>query len=159
MSIPEEFERQARAVLANHPDLHVRWAEISKGRGRELFIPKQDSSGFDVRVQAEEYGLYPFADDWHGAPWELSAADSRPVSKRVRELCSEFLGFVRTMLSVDATLHVHYAGRRPYRWVLSFETELGRESEEFGLLFYNYFGKRRLEPRQNRHLPSRYNAT
>ena len=156
MSIPEEFERQARAVLAGHPELGVRWSTISSGRGRELYIPKREPSGFDIVVQAETYGLYPFAGDWHGVPWELSSKDSRPIEDRIAERCSELLGFVRTLLSVDAALHVHCAGRRPYKWILSFETESGRESEECGLLFYNYFAEKRIESLQNRHLPSRY---
>jgi hypothetical protein len=155
-SIPEVFERQARAVLAEHPELAAQWSVISKGAGRQLFIPKSEPSGFDITVQAETYGLYPFAGDWHGAPWELSPRDRRSIKTQIDDLCAEFLGFVRTMLSTDATLYVHYSNDRPYRWVLSYETEIGPDTEECGQIVYNYFGKRRVETLRNRHLPTRY---
>ena len=131
---------------------------ISNGLGRELFIPKQDLSGFDVIVQAETYGLYPFAGEWHGAPWELSPNGHRPRDQQIEELCVQFLGFIQTLLSADSILEVHYTGRLPFRWVLEYETELGPEAETCGLLVYNYFGKKRMEILQNRHLPGRYVA-
>ena len=124
MTIPEVFERHARAILAAHPELKPRWSASSNGDGRELFIPKRDSSGFDVTVRAETYGLYPLAGGWHGAPWEPARDDPRPLDPQVDELCVQFLGFIRTLLSVDAILKVHYSRRRPYRWVLEYETEL-----------------------------------
>jgi hypothetical protein len=158
MTIPEVFEREARAAFAVHPNLSPRWSVISNGDGRQLLMPRRESSGFDVGVQAETYGLYPFAGEWAGAPWEPAPGDPRPLDQQIDDLCVQFLGFIRTLLSVDATFTVHYSAGQPYRWVLEYETELGRESEACGLFIYNYFGKRRVETLQNRHLPGRYHA-
>jgi hypothetical protein len=157
-SIPEVFEERARAVLADHSQLNPSWSAISEGEGRELVIPKQEDSGFDVVVWAETYGLHVFADDWHSGPWEPVPSDPRPLTEQVFQLCDEFLGFVRTLLSEDASLAVHYARGRPFRWVLTYETESGPESETCALIIFNYFGSRSVRTFRNRHLPRRYDA-
>lgn len=156
MTLPEAFEHHARAILADHPALNARWKTISKGVGRELLIPKRDSTGFDVRVEAELDGLYPFAGAWHGAAWELSPSDTRATDTRTAELCVEFLGFIRTLLCEESSLRVHYAGRWPFKWELFYETEDGRQSETCGLLLFNYFGRRSVQEFENHHLPRRY---
>jgi len=150
-ALPDLFEAYARSILVQYPELRARWHVTSRGRGRWLTVPKRDDAGFDVVVQAETDGLYPFAGDWHGAPWDAGIGGERD-----EDLCVRFMGFVRSLLCEDSRLDVAYAGTRPYRWVLTYRTEEGTESETTGSLFFNYFAKRTRRTFQNRHPSSRY---
>ena len=78
------FEQYASEILLSHPEVRVKW-EVTKTGGKRLTIYKQDESGFDVVVDAETYGLYPYAGDWHGPAWDLSGD--------CEVLCQEFMGF------------------------------------------------------------------
>jgi hypothetical protein len=146
-NLPMVFEQYASEILARHPEVRAKW-EVTKTGGRRLMIYKQDESGFDVIVDAETHGLYPYADEWHGPAWDLNG--------NCEELCQEFMGFIRSLLCEDSRLEVSYAGSRPYKFVLTFPTEGGFESSETGLFFFDYFGKRSARIFQNRHLPPRY---
>ena len=79
-SLPAIFEGCATRILGRFPEIDVRWDDIR--RGRKLTIYRQEDAGFDVVVEAETYGLYPYTGEWHGAPWEPGTED--PV-----ELCEE----------------------------------------------------------------------
>lgn len=146
-SLPDAFERNARTIFDEYPTIMTKWESTRHG-GRRLTIYKIDESGFDIAVQAETYGLYPYAGDWHGPAWDSGTS--------TEELCREFLGFVRSLLCEDSSLEVKYAGSRPFKWILSYPTEQGRESYEMGLFIVNYFGKRSSRIFRNRHLPPRY---
>lgn len=146
-SLPEVFERYASELLSGDSRIRTKWESI-KGNGKRLTIYKIDESGFDIVVDAETYGLYPYAGDWHGSAWDWGTSYD--------ELCREFMGFVRTLLCEDSSLEVRYAGSWPYKWILSFPTEVGRESLETGLFFFNFVGKRSRRIFKNRHLPARY---
>ena len=65
--LPLMFERCARQILSGYPELRTQWKDLN-GKGKQLTICKKDETGFDVVVQAETYGLYPFAGDWYGPP-------------------------------------------------------------------------------------------
>ena len=146
-NLPLAFEQHASEILASHPELRTKW-EATKTGGRRLTIYKQDESGFDVVVDAETYGLYPYAGDWHGSAWDLNG--------NCEELCKGFMGFIRSLLCDDSRLKVSYAGSWPYKFVLTYPIEGGFESSETGLFFFDYFGKRTTRIFQNRHLPPRY---
>lgn len=146
-NLPLVFEQHASEIMASHPGLRAKW-EVTKTSGRRLTIDKQDESGFDVVVDAETNGLYPYAGDWHGPAWDLNG--------NCEELCQGFMGFIRSLLCDDSRLEVSYAGSRPYKFVLTYPTEGGFESSEPGLFFFDYFGKRTTQIFQNRHLPPRY---
>lgn len=148
-SLPETFEKYSRPLLANHPEIAVRWESHNKD-GRRLTIAKQGDSGFDVVVEAETYGLYPFAGDWHGPAWEMVSKDETRQS-----LCTEFMGFVRSLLCADSSLEVLYAGSKPYKWILTYPTEQEKESLTTGLLFFNVFARKSRCVFQNHHLPPR----
>lgn len=141
------FEEYASQILSRHPEVQAKW-EASRGGGRRLTIFKKDESGFDVVIDAEDYGLYPYAGEWHGPAWDLNGS--------CEDLCVEFMGFVRSLLCQDSKLEVFYAGSSPVKFVLTFPTEVGEESLETGRFFFNYFGKRSSKAFQNRHLPVRY---
>ena len=59
-NLPMVSEQYASEILARHPEVRVKW-EVTKSGGRRLMIYKQDESGFDVVVDAETHGLYPYA--------------------------------------------------------------------------------------------------
>lgn len=131
--------------------MSIRWENLQGGDKKRLTIFKQRDTGFDVVVECETYGLYPFAGDWHGPAWE-------PMNERLDELCDEFMGFVRTLLCMDSKLQVMKAGGKPYKWSLTYRTEDGVETQTTGLFLFNYFGPRSKQVLQNDHLPLRYAA-
>ncbi|MFB3897695.1 MAG: hypothetical protein ACE14V_15490 [bacterium] len=149
-NLPKIFENCAKSILEKYPNIQTKWDDNGTKRSR-LTIYKQDENGFDIIVEAETYGLYPFAGGWHGAPWEIGPTDTTP-----EKLCEQFMGFIRSLLCTDAMLEVKYASGFSYKWILTYPTEQGIESEVTGLLFYNYFGKRTNRIFQNQHLPPRY---
>ncbi len=151
MHLPTIFEDYARDLLAVCPEISTEWEVEDGGDKKKLTIKKQDSSGFDIVVQCETYGLFPFAGEWHGPAWELWPGDETLI-----DLCEQFMGFVRTLLSKEASLEVRYSGGKPYKWVLSYETEEGHEDQEAGLFLYNYFGVKTSQVFQNNILPPRY---
>lgn len=148
--LPTEFERFAKRLTAQHPELSIKWESIARS-GKRLTIFKKDESGFDVVVEAEPYGLYPYAGDWHGPAWDLISKE-----ETYGELCEQFMGFIRSLLCEDSQLEVRYAGSWPYRWLLTYPTEDGFKTEETGLFIFNYFGARSRRVLQNHHLPPRY---
>ena len=70
------------------------------GARSELRIAAASTGGFELGANCETYGLYPFAGPWQGAPWE------RHVS--VEDICDNYFGLVRALLSPDARLRVTY---------------------------------------------------
>jgi hypothetical protein len=149
-SLPDEFERIARRVLACESAVVYRWDLITP-TNRRLVFPKQHERGFEVRAEAKEYGLYAFADGWHSSAW-----DANTPGWSLEEMATDFLGFLRTLLSTDATLEVHLAGGHPHKWVLHYIDENGPHSETTGLFLFRYWGAREIVSRQNTALPPRY---
>jgi hypothetical protein len=147
--LPVVFERHARDVLASENGLRHEW--LTSPDKTRLIIPRANDTGFTVEAQAETYGLYAFAEGWHSGAWELASR-----KETFEYLCSQFLGFIRTLLSPDAWLEVRYAGHSPYKWTMTYGVEGGVESESTGSLFFNYFGRRSARVLQNKHLPARY---
>jgi hypothetical protein len=147
--LPAVFESHARDVLAQENRLQHEW-QTSPDKST-LIIPRANETGFTIEARAETYGLYASAEGWHSGAWEFTSR-----SESSEKLCSEFLGFIRTLLSRDAWLEVRYAGRTPYKWIITYEVEGGTESESMGLLLFNYLGRRSTRILQNEHLPPRY---
>lgn len=112
---------------------------------------QKDETGFDVVVEAETYGLYPFAGDWHGPPWEMTETSE--------VLCKEFMGFILALLCEDSMFEVRYAGKKPYEWILTYPTGNGLHSFETGGFPFNFFGEKSTRPYKNCHLPARYKPT
>jgi len=148
--LPTSFEKFAKKKLATPMHISCDWETLNNGDKRRLVIKKQKNDGFDIVVECETYGLYPFAGEWHGPAWEWFREES------LEEFFEEFMGFIRTLLSKDAMLEVRYSGKRPYKWRLTYETEQGQERRETGLIIYNYFGSRSTQVFQNDQLPQRY---
>jgi len=150
-SLSDTFFRVASARLAEYPNLKHQWTGPGKDGKRVLRIPKADDYGFDVAIECESYGLYPFADGWHGAPWD-APHNAKTTND---EVCEDCLGFVRSVLCPDATLTVWYTSGKPYKWILNYPWTNKRANDETGSLFFNYFGRREKRMFQNRHLSSR----
>ena len=150
MHLPTSFEDFARKKLATSPHISCDWETLNNGDKRRLVIKRQKDNGFDIAVECETYGLYPFAGEWHGPAWDWFQEES------LEEFFEEFMGFIRTLLSKDAMLEVRYSGNKPYKWCLTYETEQGQEKLETGRIFYNYFGSKSTQVFQNDQLPQRY---
>jgi hypothetical protein len=149
-SLPDTFFRMATAHLAEYPNLAHHWSGPDQHGKRILDIPKAREDGFDIRIEAETYGLYPRAGRWHGAPWD-APHDTDTTNE---EVCEDCLGFVRSALSPDATLTVFFASGNPYKWILSYSRAGTRVNDETGSLFFNYCGRRERRVFKNQHLES-----
>jgi hypothetical protein len=148
--LPDIFHHLATQRLAAHPGLAHEWSGPDHKGKRILIIPEVEESGFDIRIDCETYGLYPYAGGWHGAPWDAD----RPKAT-LEEICEDCLGFIRSVVSPEAVLTVTYAGAKPIRWVLSYPWRGTRTNDETGLLLFNYFAPRQRRIFQNHHLPPR----
>jgi hypothetical protein len=148
-SLPDTFFEAAQRVISSHPTLAHEWTSEPSGK-RTLKFPASIPSGFDVVIQAETYGLYPYAGDWHGAPW-----DANTPKMSLAEICEDCLGFVRSLLCADSLLKVCYSNERPYRWVLSYLFGGRQVHDRTGLIVFNYFGRRSTRTFQNEYLPPR----
>jgi len=148
--LPTSFEDFAKKKLATSPHISCHWETLNNGDKRRLVIMRQNEGGFDIVIECETYGLYPFAGEWHGSPWEWFQEES------LEEFFEQFMGFIRTLLSKDAMLEVKYSNKKPYKWFLTYETEQDQEKRETGLFLYNYFGSRSAQVFQNDQLPQRY---
>lgn len=149
--LPTIFESYAKEVLSSIPEINSEWEIKDNGDKKKLTIKRINSTGFDVVAECETYGLYPFAGEWHGPAWELFSG-----SETYFDLCKQFMGFIRSLLCEDSKLEVRYSSEKPYKWLLTYTTEDGIETQETGLMFYNYFGKKSCKVFQNVHLPRRY---
>ena len=148
--LPTEFERYAKRLLAQYPEISTKWGWLANN-GKRLTIFKQEELGFDVAVEARTDGLYPYAGGWHGPPWEVNSQQ-----ETYEHMCEQFMGFIRSLLCEDSQLEVRYAGSWPYKWRLTYPTEDGFMTEETGLFIFNYFGARSRRIFQNHHFPPRY---
>jgi hypothetical protein len=152
LSLSDTFYQLARERLVKYPHIEHEWLGPDAKGKRVLSIPKGDDNGFDIRLVCEMYGLYPYAGDWHGAPWDVNTPNTT-----LEKICEDCLGFIRSILSPDGMLTVIYAGKKPRKWILSYPFPWGasRVNDETGLLFFNYFAPRSKRVFQNRHLPAR----
>ena len=145
----EAFKEAADPILARHPELRFAWENHQKDSGYTLRIFKTDSIGFDVGVEVQTYGLYPFAGEWHGSPWDVTTPGTTVLS-----MCGYALGLIRALLSSDMRLRVRYAGGRPYKWCIEVASPAGwRLHEETGLLLFRFWSARSEQYFQNRQLP------
>ena len=144
----EAFRDIADPILAQHPQLRFTWDSHSKGTAYSLRILKASPTGFDVGMDVQTYGLYPFAGDWHGSPWDITTPGMSVVA-----MCRYALGQIRALLSADMRLRVRCAGGRPYKWCVECATPTGWVlHEETGLLFFRLFSIRSDEFFQNSQL-------
>ena len=144
----DEFEKLAHHYFAQEPNIEK---TLNRQKSKiTIEIPKKSASGFDVGAAVEIYGIYPWAGQWHGAPWE--PMKHWPTEK----VCRDFFGFLRTLLSNDAQLRCIYRHRRLRKASVYLRNKEGwRLFEETGY-FVIPLGDRKEEIYQNDHLPPRY---
>jgi hypothetical protein len=143
------FEEIARRYLGGNHSLAGLWCLERKGRRTDLRIASSPPDGFEVGATCETYGLYPWAGEWRGAPWE-------PVKTSAERLCEEYFGFVRALLSPDARLRLIYRRQHLQAAIVELRTSDGwRQFERMRELVLP-FGKRREALLQNHHLSSRF---
>jgi hypothetical protein len=133
----ETFRRAAQSVLDTCPRIEHEWQSPLT-----LKIAASSASGFDVKLVCESYGLYPYAGEWHGAPWDAAIWKSERLAAAVRE-------FLQSVLSPAGELRVRYSNGRPYKWTLRYSFEGSVVSEETGLIFFNWFGRRSVKVFRN----------
>jgi hypothetical protein len=108
---------------------------MSDSGAHTLSIDAVGESGFPVELVFEEYGVYPYAGDWHGAPWDSGVWDGERLAQAIQE-------FLRSVFSPEGYLDIHYSGGSPYRLILHHRFEGEWVNDETGLIFFNWFGKR-----------------
>src|SRR5262245_22361378 len=103
LSLLDTFEAKGRALLGAS-SLTGLWRIERRAEDVKLQIAAS-AGGFDLGAKCETYGLYPWAGEWQGAPWE-------PVDWSVDQLCEEYFGLVRMLVSRDARLRLKYRRNR-----------------------------------------------
>jgi hypothetical protein len=106
-----------------------------------LCVPSQKATGFEVKLECMDYGVYPSAEGWHGGCWDVTVWKPQDLERSLRE-------FLASVLS-DAELEIFYSGSKPYKWVLHHTYEGQQVADETGLLFFNWFGRRSHEIKRN----------
>lgn len=97
----ESFEQATKKYLGGMSQLTGCWQLEMHNRQAVLRITSSSTNGFDFGATCETYGLYPWASEWCGAPWESVETD-------VNEVCKAYFSFVRALLSPDARLCLTY---------------------------------------------------
>jgi len=99
-----------------------------------LIVPKQAEGGFEFQIECMDYGVYPSAEGWRVGCWDVTVW----TPNLLKECLSEFI----SSLIMDAALEIHYSNQKPHKWILYYWFEGERVADEYGLLFFNWFGER-----------------
>jgi hypothetical protein len=144
-SLLNEFEKIAKTLLGD------RDISLTRDKSKLTFkIPKLSEDGFDIKATVETYGIYPEAGSWHGAPWE--PRKEWPV----QQVCKDFFGLVRMLLSEDAQLREEYRHGKLKKTGIYLKDKNGwRLFEEDGF-FVLPFGRKKEEVYQNKIMKPRY---
>jgi len=148
LSLLESFEAKAQELLGAS-SLAGLWRLDRQRNSINLTIAASSADGFDVGATCETYGLYPWAGDWRDDPWE-------PVHWSVGQLCDEYFGLVRMLVSRDARLRLVYRRNHLQAAVVELRTPEGWRLFEEERRIALPFGERRELFLQNDHLPPRF---
>ena len=131
----------ASEVLRNVPEDAYSWFGDATNPPATLIV-NASKGGFPVEMLCETYGLYPKILGWHGAPWDVTVFHPGPLAEQTKE-------FLRSVLSTVSSLEVHCSNGKPYKHVLHvmFDGELIADTQS--TCFYNWFGAKAAEVRQN----------
>jgi hypothetical protein len=143
------FESVAHDKFGQFPTLQFTLEH--KKRSLELKLPKKSIKGFDLGASVETYGIYPWAEGWHGAAWE-----PWPNWPAV-EVCNVFFGFLRTLLSPDARLRQIYRRNKIRKAIIDIRGKNGgwNYQEEVGFFVLPY-GNIKIVELQNDHIGPRF---
>ncbi|QYZ66550.1 MAG: hypothetical protein HPY30_11475 [Gammaproteobacteria bacterium (ex Lamellibrachia satsuma)] len=110
-------------------------AVLDKGEEKDiLVIPKQRENGFGVSLECFDYGVYPLAEGWHSGCWDVTVW----VPQQLKQGLAEFIDSVLN----DAVFEIRYSNLRPYKWIMYYQFEGDRMSDEVGTILFNWFGNR-----------------
>jgi hypothetical protein len=140
------FRTAAQSVLDECPDAHYEWITTPDASKLTLRVRASSVEGFDVVLECYGYGLYPKAGDWFGGPWDVTMWSPEKLTTSVQE-------FLRSVLSQDAELEVHYANDKAFRWILHHTFERQRFSDVRRRLLADWLGQRTVRKFRNSLLP------
>lgn len=124
------------SCLDEYPSLTVEACASEFGKGGKCFkFPKFDETGFNVQLEVFNYGIYPYAEGWHGAPWDVTAWDLDGLKRSLQE-------FIHSVLTPAGHLGVYHSNGKAYKHVLHHAFEGSLVADETGLLFFNWLGRR-----------------
>ncbi len=121
---------------------HLR-VEKEGGETRLVFrFEARSDAEFSVEIIFYKDTYVIYCDEWHDE-FELKFDEQGKVT--------DLIGRIVTLFNGKTKLITKYAGNGPYRWELmyNYERDEWESLGETGLLFYNYFGKRRVKERAN----------
>lgn len=141
------FMETAQKILANYPKLGYTLDVDEAGRSCTLTIPKRDSDGFDISVEATAREITVRAEGWHTHVDFFEDAENVVLYS---------MGLVRDLLSPHMRLRLLCSGGRPYRYRAEVLAD-GRwkRHSATGSALWNYAGKRSERILQNRVLYGR----
>jgi len=139
------FRSAVESVLSDYPEVQVELISDNEKPKEVAIIKRIDNDGFNVTLECFSYGLYPSADGWIGAPWDVTVWGNSELEKSVRE-------FLYSVLSTYGKLEIFYSNGKAYKWILHFKHEGERSFEIEKTTFYNWFGNKSSRVFQNRTL-------
>jgi hypothetical protein len=151
VSLLEAFEAKGTALLSAS-SLTGFWRLERRAQNVNFKIGAASTGGFDLGAKCETYGLYPWAGGWRGTPWE-------PADWTVDQLCEEYFGLVRMLLSRDARLRLKYRHNRLQAAAVELRTSDGWQVFEKERRLVLPVGAAREVLLQNDHLPPRFPFT
>lgn len=138
------FKKIATEFLESHPQLKYEWKEQDQGNIWGLSIFKIEENGFDVWLGFDGHDIYFSAGHVHHSEFWLN--EKEPLESEIRK----FLGFIRDLLSNKMRIIEKYAGKIAYKvLVQAWDGQKWKTEDTFGLLFFNYLGKRSEKIYQN----------
>ena len=98
-------------------------------------------TGFNFQLECFDYGIYPYAGNWHSGCWDVTVCESNELTKSLKE-------FVNSLMN-NALLEIYFSNGNSYKWKMHYEFEGELVSDETGLIFYNWFGQKSVKSLSN----------
>lgn len=143
-------QRAVYEAIASYgaPPMDTEHMEIAEENGQVVlrFEARANSeSGFDVAVVVLGDSYTIWGDGWH---------ENHPLEDNFVRSAHSVVEQLVTLLNGRTKLLVSYAGKWPYKWEMlhNYEDDRWESLSVTGLIFYNYFGRRRLTEKRNRML-------
>lgn len=147
-SLPEIFRSIAKKVIEADPQKTSDHVLEKEGANWRLRIPKQEPSGFDITVIADESEVTVYT--------EYGAHRHYTSDGKHEETVQMALGLVRDLLSENMRVRVFVARGKPYRFDLEWCVKGRRNNDgRTGLFVLPWFGKKTQKLYSNHRLPPR----
>lgn len=141
------FIAYGKRMFSQHPDIPHSWSIDDDEDHCILDIPKKINDGFDITVEVAPDEISLFCEGFH---------EHFPLEGHPDDFANNHIGFLSDLLTPLMRLREHIAGASAYKWTLEcLEDEIWVPERTTGLVFFNYFGRRRERIYQNFSLPIR----